>query len=130
MQTRMEQRGRDYNKMSFDFFQIQKWMLQTVRVEKVGHLWGRLSELWSLNCPKKCICCYFVLTWARNLSLWKQFTYMQLKVFTKLFQKMVWFIGAWGTVHEILATQIPKKMLTQQKFHRIILLQILISPKQ
>ena len=30
----MDQRG-DHMKMSFDCFQIQKWMLQTVRAEKV-----------------------------------------------------------------------------------------------
>ena len=30
----MDQRG-DHMKMNFDYFQIQKWMLQTVRVEKV-----------------------------------------------------------------------------------------------
>ena len=34
-----------------------------------------LPELWSLNCLKKCIFCNFVLTSARNLSLWKQYTY-------------------------------------------------------
>ena len=30
----MDQRG-DYMKMNFDYFQIQKWMLQTAGVEKV-----------------------------------------------------------------------------------------------
>ena len=30
----MDQRG-DHMKMNFDYFQIQKWMLQTVRAEKV-----------------------------------------------------------------------------------------------
>ena len=32
--TRMDQRGGHMN-MNFDYFQIQKWMLQTVRAEKV-----------------------------------------------------------------------------------------------
>ena len=59
----------------------------------------------------------FVLTSARNLSLLKQFTYMHLKVLITLFQKMIWFIGVWATVHEILAIKISKKMLTQQKFN-------------
>ena len=39
-----------------------------------------LPELWSLNCLKRCISCNFVLTSARNLNLWKQFTHMHLKV--------------------------------------------------
>ena len=51
-----------------------------------------LPELWSINCPKKCIFYNFVVTSARNLGLLKQFTYMRLKVLTTLFQKMVWFI--------------------------------------
>ena len=42
----------------------------------------------------------------------------------------VWFIGVQGTVHEILAIEIWKKMLTQQKFNKIFRLQTLISPKQ
>ena len=53
-----------------------------------------LAELRSFNCSKKCIICSFLLTSARNLSLLKQFTYMHLKVFITLFQKMIWFIGA------------------------------------
>ena len=55
-------------KMNFDYFQIKKSMLQTVRAEKVAEkkgvgvgVWSfvyfscSLLELWSLNCPKKCI---------------------------------------------------------------------------
>ena len=34
LQTRMDQR-KDHIKMNFDYFQTQKWMLQTVRAEKV-----------------------------------------------------------------------------------------------
>ena len=36
----------------------------------------------------------------------------------------------WATVLEILAIKIPKKMLTQQKYNKILRLQTLISPKQ
>ena len=43
-----------------------------------------------------------------------------LEVFNTLFQKMLWFIGAWVTVHEIFAIKISKKMLTQQKFNKIL----------
>ena len=38
---------------------------------------------------------------ARNPSLWKQFTYMDLKVLITLFQK-IWFIDIWATLHELL----------------------------
>ena len=44
--------------MNFEYFQIQKWILQTVRSEKVDDKNGvicSLPELWSLNCLKKCI---------------------------------------------------------------------------
>ena len=34
LQTRLDQKG-DHMKMNFEFFQIQKWILQTVRSEKV-----------------------------------------------------------------------------------------------
>ena len=34
---------------------------------------------------------------------------MYLKVLITLFQKMLWFIGVWATVHEILANQNIKK---------------------
>ena len=37
-------------KMDFDYFQIQKWMLQTVRAEKVDEKMGHLS---SFNVSKK-----------------------------------------------------------------------------
>ena len=45
---------------------------------------------------------------------------MHLNVLIALFQKMLWFIGVWATAHEILAIKISKKMLTQQKFNKIL----------
>ena len=63
-------------KMNFEYFQIQKWILQTVR------------SLWSLNCLKKCIFCNFVLTSGTNLYLLKQFTYMHLKGLVTHFQEI------------------------------------------
>ena len=57
LQTRMDQRV-DHMKINFGYFQIQKWMLQTIRVEKV-------DKKWSVNCPKKCSFCNFVLTSVR-----------------------------------------------------------------
>ena len=55
---------------------------------------------------------------------------MYLKVLITLIQKMTWFVGVSAIVHEILAIKIPKKMLTQQKFDKVLWLQTLISPKQ
>ena len=43
---------------------------------------------------------------------------------------MIWFIGFWATIHEILAIKISKKMLTQHKFKSMIQLQTLISPEK
>ena len=54
----------------------------------------------------------------------------QLKVLITLFQKMIWLIGVWATIHEILAIKISKNMLIQQKFIKILRIQTLISPKQ
>ena len=88
-----------------------------------------LPESWSVNCPKMCIFHKLVLTSARNLSLLKQFTYIHLKDLFPLFQKMLWFIGVGATIHEILVIKISKKVLTQQKFNKILRVQTLISPK-
>ena len=62
-----------------------------------------------------------MLTSARNVSLLRQFTYMYLEILITLFQKMIWFIGVWATVQELLAIKISKKMPAQQKFNKIIL---------
>ena len=40
-----------------------------------------------------------------------------------------WFIVVSAIIHEILALKISKKMLTQQKFNKILRLQTLVSPK-
>ena len=58
-------------------------------------------------------------TSARNLRQLKLFIYMLVKVLISFFEEMIWFIGDWATVHEILAIKISKKMLTQQKFNKI-----------
>ena len=71
-------------KVNFEYFQIQKEMLQTVRAEKVDENMASfvqfpysLPELCSLNCLS--FFSNFVLTTARNLNLYKQFTYIPLK---------------------------------------------------
>ena len=44
---------------------------------------------------------------------------------------MIWFIGSEPPLAiKILAIKIPKKMLTQQKFNKILRIQNLIFPKQ
>ena len=52
-----------------------------------------------LKFSKKCIFCNFVLTWGRNISRLKQFTYMHLKGLVTHFQKFVLFIRL--TVSEV-----------------------------
>ena len=66
---------------------------------------------------------------SKNLGLLNQCTYMHLKVLITHFQKMVWFTGIWATVHEVLVIKISKNMLTQQKFNKILQIQILIFLK-
>ena len=89
-------------------------------MKKWSHLsFSMLPELWSLNCPKKCIFCNFVLISVRNLSLLKQFTYMCLKNLNTDFQKMFWFMGVWATVHEILAIRISKKCWLSRNLPRL-----------
>ena len=118
LQTRLDQRV-EHIKMNFNYFQIQKWILHTVRAEKVNGKNGVINLVsmfpsWvfpflpSMVCKlsKKGIFYNFVLTSAINLSLLKQFTYMHLKVLITFFQKMLWFIGVWASIHEILAIKI------------------------
>ena len=95
-------------KMIFEYFQIQKWMLQKVRAKKIDEKNGVVclvslfpSCVWSLNCLKKCSFCNFALSSAGKLSLLKQFTYMHLKSLVMHFQKMVMLIMLWLTVLEI-----------------------------
>ena len=104
LQTRM-----DHMNMKFEYFQIQNWMLKTVRTEKVDEkmesfVWFpcSLPELWSWNCLKKWVFYNLMLTSARYLSLLKQFTYKHPKGLVTHFQKMVLFTILWRTVSEIL----------------------------
>ena len=69
-------------KMKFEYFQTQKWTLQTVRAEEVDEKNGVISLVsmfpsWVMvfNCLKKFIFCNSTPTSARNLNLLKQFAY-------------------------------------------------------
>ena len=79
-------------KIDFDYFQMQKLMLQTFRAEKLDKKYGVISlvsifssRVMVLKCQKRYILCNFVLTSARNLNRLKQFIYMHLKVLITLF---------------------------------------------
>ena len=127
----------DHMIMNFDYYQIQKWILQTVRVENMDEKNGVIclvsmfiSWVMVLKLSRKGIFCNFVLISAKTLSLWRQFAYMHLKVLIALFQKMICFLGVWTTVHEVLAIKWSKNMLTQQKFNKLIWVQTVISLKQ
>ena len=94
----MDQR-RDHMKTNFEYFQIQKWILQSVKPEKVDKKNGVIclvsmfpSRVMVLKLSKKMHFWNFLLTSVRNLSLLKQFTYMHLKSLVTHFQKMVLFI--------------------------------------
>ena len=82
----------DHMKMNFEYFQIQKWLLQTIRSKEVDEKSG---VIWPLNCLKKHIFCNFVLTSAENLCLLKQSTYMHLEGLVTHFHKMLLFIILW-----------------------------------
>ena len=110
LQTRMDQ-----IKMNFEYFQIQRWMLQRDRAEKVDEKNGiiclvSMFPCWTmvLKLSKKCSFWNSALTAARNLSLLKQFTYMQLKGLITHFQKMVLFIMLWLTFSEILEFEVEE----------------------
>ena len=127
----------DHMIMNFDYYQIQKWILQTVRVENMDEKNGVIclvsmfiSWVMVLKLSRKGIFCNFVLISAKTLSLWRQFAYMHLKVLIALFQKMICFLGVWTTVHEVLAIKWSKNTLTQQKFNKLIWVQTVISLKQ
>ena len=94
----MDQR-RDHMKTNFEYFQIQKWILQSLRSEKIDQKNGVIclvsmfpSRFMVLKLSKKMHFWNFLLTSVRNLSLLKQFTYMHLKGLVMHFQKMVLFI--------------------------------------
>ena len=85
--------------MNFEYFQIQKWMSQTIRAERVSRKNGIiclvsmfLSRVMVIKLSKKVHFCNFMLTSPRNLNILKQFTYMRLRGLITHFQKMVLFM--------------------------------------
>ena len=84
----LQTRRGDHMEINFEYFQIQKWKLETEHKNrwKMGLFVSfpcLHSELWSLNCLKKC---NFVLTLARNLKSVKAIICIQ-KVSLCIFRK-------------------------------------------
>ena len=111
----MDQSG-DHMKMNFESFQIQKWMWQTVRVEKVDAKNGVICLVsmfpsWVMvrKLSKKVHFLQFCADLSKKSKLVKVIYQYASKVLITLFQKMVWFIGVPATVHGILAIKISKR---------------------
>ena len=81
-----------------------RWKNGVICIASLFPFWVMVIKL-----SKKFTFCNFALTSTRNRSLLNQFTDTH-----------------WATVHEILAIKISKKMLTQQKFNKILRIHILI----
>ena len=101
----MDQRW-DYMKMTFKYFQIQKWMLQTDRVEKVDEVNGLIclvSMFAFLVLVLKLSKNYIFLQFSADLSKKPnsgKIIYIYASESSHYIQKI---IGVWATVHEILA---------------------------
>ena len=99
----------------------------TVRVEKADEknkviclVFMFPSSVMALKLPRKVHFLQFSADFSKTPESVKEIYILHLKVFTTLFQKMIWFIGSFiSTVHEILEIKISKKMVTQQKFNNI-----------
>ena len=81
-------------KMNFEYFQIQKWMLQTVRAEKVDEKNGVMCLVFMFpfrvmvfKLSKKVHFCNLELTSVRNRSLLKQLHIYIWKVSLRTFRK-------------------------------------------
>ena len=133
----MDQRW-GHMKINFDYFQIQKWILQINRVEKVDEE-NRVICLVSMlvSCLMVYELCKIVHFFQLCADLQKEPKYVKIiyiylsesSHYTHLENDMV----CRGLSHhslDILAVRISKKMLTQQKFNKIFWLQTLISLKQ
>ena len=97
--------------MNLKYFQIQKWMLQADRAEKVDEKNGVICVVFmfpSWNCWKNCIISILCWPQQKSLSMLKQFTYMHLKRLVMRFQKMLLFTMLWLHVLKILVFEIEE----------------------
>ena len=119
----------------FWLFSNTKINSQTIRVEKVNKkneaiFVALLFRSWVMTFKlfRKVHILQFCADLSKKPKSVKTIYILHLKVLITHFQKMIWFIGVWATVYEILAIKVSKKMLTQPKLKKIWL-QSLISPK-
>ena len=108
----MDQRGGHHMKMNFEYFQIQKWMLQTIRAEKVDEKNGIICLVsmftsWVMVLkPSKKVHFFQFCADLRNDDL--SDTYMHLKGLVTHFQKTLLLIMLWLTVSEILGLEVEE----------------------
>ena len=94
-------------KMNFEYFQIQIWILKTVRSEKLDGENGVICPVsmfpsWAmvLKLSKKVLFLQFRPDSSKKSNL-QQFTYMHLKGVITHFQKIVLFVVLWLNTSEI-----------------------------
>ena len=111
-------------------------MLQTVRAEKVDEKNGVICLVsmfpsWVMvhKFSKKGHFLQFCADLSKKSKSVKAIYIYASEVLITLFQKMIFSIRFWATVHEILTIKISEKMLTQQTFNKILRLQTLIFLK-
>ena len=109
----------DHIKINFDYFQMKKWMLQTVRAKKVDEkIWViclvSMFLFWVMVC-KLSRKVHFLKFWAdlgkKSTSVEAMYIYASEYSHYTLSENAMSYRG-----YEILAIKISKKMLTQQKF--------------
>ena len=95
-------------KMNFKYFQIQKWILQVGKAEKVDEknaviFLVFMFPFWVMTLKLSKKCTFSILCWPqkKNLSMLMQFMYMHLKRLITRFQKMLLFTMLWLNVLEI-----------------------------
>ena len=86
----------DTMKVTFDNFEMQKWVSYTVKALKAEEKMGSLVYCFHISflsygpkIIKNCPFCNFLLMLAKNLRPLKQFMDMYLKVLVSLFSKMI-----------------------------------------
>ena len=136
LQIRMDQRG-DHIKMNFDYFQIKKWILQTVRAEKVDEKIEVICLVfmfpsWIMVCKlsKKVHFLQFCADLSKKSTLGEAiYIYASKSSNYALSENAMVYRGLSHHSWDI-RIKISKKMLNQQKFNKILQLQTLISLKQ
>ena len=118
----MDQRG-DHIKTNFDYFQVKKWMLQTVSVEKVDEKIGVICLVsmfpsWVMVCKlsKKVHFLQFCADLSKkSKSVEAIYIYASESSHYSLLENAMIYSGLRHRLWDI-AIKISKKMLTEQKF--------------